>query len=63
MATQDVVGAGHRWQVGDGTSIQIWRDKWLPKPSTFQVISMPNTLLETAIRNNYQKKKKEKLIK
>ena len=48
MAAQDVVRAGHRWQVGDGTSIQIWRDKLLPKPSTFQVISMPNTLPETA---------------
>ena len=33
--------------MGDGTSIQICRDKWLTKPSTFQVISMPNTLPET----------------
>ena len=27
MSAQDVVKAGHRWRVGDGTSIQIWRDK------------------------------------
>ena len=48
MVAQDVVRDGHQWQVGDGTSIQIWRDKWLPKSSTFQVIFMPNTLPETA---------------
>ena len=48
MVAQDVVRDGHQWQVGDGTSIQIWRGKWLPKSSTFQVIFMPNTLPETA---------------
>ena len=48
MVAQDVVRDGHQWQVGDGTSIQIWRDKWLPKSSTFRVIFMPNTLPETA---------------
>lgn len=48
MSAQDVVKAGHRWWVGDGTSIQIWRDKWIPKPSKFQVISHRNTLPSTA---------------
>lgn len=44
MFAQDVVRAGYRWRVGDDTSIQIWKDKWIPKPSTFQVISNQNTL-------------------
>ena len=33
-----------RWQVGDGKSTRIWKDKWIPIPSTYQVIS-PRTLL------------------
>ena len=33
-----------RWQVGDGKSIRIWKDKWIPTPSAYQVIS-PRTLL------------------
>ena len=44
MATQDVVKAGSRWQVGDGSSVQIWLDKWLPKQTTFRVISPPTTI-------------------
>ena len=43
MATQGVVKAGCRWQVGDG-SVQIWLDKWLPKQTTFRVISPPSTI-------------------
>ena len=41
---QDVVKAGSRWQVGDGSSVQIWLDKWLPKQTTFRVISPPTTI-------------------
>ena len=33
-----------RWQVGDGKSVWIWKDKWIPTPSTFRVIS-PRILL------------------
>ena len=39
-----VVQAGCWWQVGNGTSICIWTDRWLPRPSTFQVISPPASL-------------------
>ncbi|XP_075667296.1 uncharacterized protein LOC142636862 [Castanea sativa] len=48
MSAQDIDKTGHKWRVGDGTLIQIWRDKWFPKPSTFQVISHQNTLSATA---------------
>ena len=41
MATQTVVKAGCRWQIGDGASVGIWTDRWLPKPKNFQIISTP----------------------
>ena len=32
--------------MGNGASVGIWTDKWLPKPSTFKVISLPNNTFE-----------------
>ena len=46
MAMQKIFKQGYRWQVGNGTSIGIWTDKWLPKPSTFKLISPPNNTFE-----------------
>jgi hypothetical protein len=34
------------WRVGDGTKIQIWRDKWLPTPTTYKIQSVPIPQLE-----------------
>ena len=44
MAAQSIVCNGVRWQVGNGRSIQIWQDRWLPTPSTYKVISPPSLL-------------------
>lgn len=44
MAAQNVVRRGIRWQVGNELSIQIWKDKWLPTPSTQKVIFPPSCL-------------------
>ena len=44
MATQRVVQHGYRWQVGNGNSIKIWADKWLPTCSTFKVTTHPHAL-------------------
>ena len=30
--------------MGNGRNIQIWKDKWLPTPSTHKVISPPSCL-------------------
>lgn len=39
MAAQALVKKGKRWQVGNGHSIMIWKDKWLLSPSTYEVVS------------------------
>lgn len=33
-------------RVGNGSQIQIWKDRWLPNPSTFRVC-FPNTVLNS----------------
>jgi hypothetical protein len=35
----DLLGEGLVWRVGNGEKIRIWKDKWLPSPSTFRVLS------------------------
>lgn len=54
LAAQPVVNSSYRWQVGDGKSIDIWTDHWLPRPSTFWVLTPPaqlptNTRVESLI--------------
>lgn len=44
MATSSIIGEGLRWQVGNGRSIPIWHDRWLPTPSTYKVISPPSLI-------------------
>uniref|UniRef100_A0A2N9FI47 CCHC-type domain-containing protein n=1 Tax=Fagus sylvatica TaxID=28930 RepID=A0A2N9FI47_FAGSY len=36
---RNVMRDGLRWRVGSGTNIKIWKDAWLPSPSTFRPIS------------------------
>jgi ribonuclease HI len=40
----DLVKEGLVWRVGNGKKIRIWKDRWLPQPSTFQVQSPPSIL-------------------
>ena len=42
----EVLRCGTRWRVGNGRLIHIWDDKWLPTPSTYKVISPPQSLVE-----------------
>ena len=39
-----LVKEGLIWRIGNGTSVKIWGDKWLPMPSTYTVQSQPITL-------------------
>lgn len=36
-----MVFKGCRWQVGDGKTIKIWQDNWIPRESYFRVLSPP----------------------
>ncbi|XP_042944602.1 uncharacterized protein LOC122278481 [Carya illinoinensis] len=44
LHAQDLVKAGMVWRVGNGKSISIWNNKWLPNGSDFKVRSPINTL-------------------
>ena len=39
MVAQNLVQHGHRWQVRNGSSIDIRRDKWTHQPSSFKLIA------------------------
>ena len=39
MADQPLIKRGMRWQVSDGERIKIWRDKWIPCPTTSKIIT------------------------
>jgi hypothetical protein len=36
-ASQSLLQAGMMWRVGDGRSIKIWEDRWIPSPSTYSI--------------------------
>ena len=40
MAAKDVVVSGSRWVVGNGEQTDIWKDRWLPTPNSFKVVSL-----------------------
>ena len=39
MAAQGIIKRGMRWQVGSRNKIRVWRDKWVPRPSTYKVLT------------------------
>jgi hypothetical protein len=43
-----VLEEGLIWRVANGERISVWRDKWLPIPSTFKVQSPVNLLSDDA---------------
>ena len=49
MVAQGVVRKGIRWQVGDGASIRVWCDKWVPRSSTYMVVSPEKPWLQVAL--------------
>ena len=42
LVAQNIVRKGYRWQVGNGTSINIWSDRWLNDSSKFRLLTRPN---------------------
>ncbi len=43
-----VLKAGLRWRVGTGSRINIWKDAWLPTPTTHRVLTPIRVLAESA---------------
>jgi hypothetical protein len=43
---QELLHEGLLWRVGNGRSIKIWGEKWLPTPSTYYVQSIPRNMNE-----------------
>ncbi|XP_050231894.1 uncharacterized protein LOC126680759 [Mercurialis annua] len=41
MWAKDIIENGCRWRIGDGVSVQIYKDRWLPREKSFKVISPP----------------------
>ena len=33
----DLLKEGLVWRIGNGTQVRIWKDRWIPRPSTFMV--------------------------
>jgi hypothetical protein len=44
LKSRTVIQKGARWRIGRGTSVSIWRDKWIPPPSSGLPLSPPNLL-------------------
>ena len=45
MAAKSVVEDGIRCSIGNGESVQILKDKWIPKPNTYKIMTPINPLL------------------
>lgn len=48
LKSQDIIRRCSRWRVGNGKSIYIWKDKWLPDQSNASVSTPPYPFLEDA---------------
>ncbi|KAL0410966.1 UNVERIFIED_CONTAM: hypothetical protein Slati_3686300 [Sesamum latifolium] len=35
---------GTRWRVGSGVHIKVWHDKWIPRNSTYRLVTPPDTM-------------------
>lgn len=39
MAARSNIERGLRWNIGNGHKVDIWKDRWMPTPDSFKVIS------------------------
>ncbi|KAL0289256.1 UNVERIFIED_CONTAM: hypothetical protein Sangu_2621700 [Sesamum angustifolium] len=44
LEARPILEDGIRWRIGDGRSVQVWDDKWIPRPTMFQPITLKNGL-------------------
>ena len=48
-ASRDILGSVMRWRVGTGSRIRVWKDAWLPSPTSYKVINPVSNLDEDAL--------------
>nr|POE83916.1 hypothetical protein CFP56_10555 [Quercus suber] len=39
MATKEIVELGSKWLIGNGEHVDIWKDRWIPTPDSFKLVS------------------------
>nr|XP_023876772.1 uncharacterized protein LOC111989214 [Quercus suber] len=39
MAAKEIVEMGSRWLIGNGEHVDIWKDRWIPTPDSFKLVS------------------------
>lgn len=44
LGARDILEEGLLWRVGNGLSINIWGDRWIPIPSTYRIHSPPKVI-------------------
>jgi hypothetical protein len=49
LVGKELLEAGTIWGIGDGNSVAIWADRWIPRPFTFSVATPCNTLPPSAL--------------
>jgi hypothetical protein len=49
LSAKDVMDKGAGWRVGNGSSIKIWKDSWLPNQANFKVWSPVKDLPEDSL--------------
>jgi hypothetical protein len=52
FSAKDLVQQGLIWRVGDGNSIHVWDDRWIPRPTSFLVQSPPNQIAGNSLVSN-----------
>ncbi|XP_042988728.1 uncharacterized protein LOC122316263 [Carya illinoinensis] len=45
---REVLSEGMFWCIGNGHSVRIWKDKWIPRPTSFKVQSLVRVLDENS---------------
>jgi hypothetical protein len=48
LGSRDLFKDGLWWSIGNGNSVKIWGDKWVPIPNTFEIYSPPRGLSHDA---------------
>ncbi|XP_062028922.1 uncharacterized protein LOC133744912 [Rosa rugosa] len=54
FSAKETIAKGLRWQIGDGSSVRIWEDPWIPRPYLFRPLRFtvtPHSQVSELIQN------------